>query len=114
MLTLKSGKEFTITVDVPESGEWALSWKYANGTGPVSTDNNCGIRMLYVDGVKAGINIFPHRGTGEWNNWGWTIPEKLELSKGTHTLTLRPESDSDNMDLVINDFKITELCLIRL
>ena len=114
MLTLKSGKEFTITVDVPESGEWALSWKYANGTGPVSTDNNCGIRMLYVDGVKAGINIFPHRGTGEWNNWGWTIPEKLELSKGTHTLTLRPESDSDNMDLVINDFKISELCLIRL
>ena len=114
MLTLKSGKEFTITVDVPESGEWALSWKYANGTGPVSTDNNCGIRMLYVDGVKAGINIFPHRGTGEWDNWGWTIPEKLELSKGTHTLTLRPESDSDNMDLVINDFKISELCLIRL
>ena len=60
------------------------------------------------------INIFPHRGTGEWDNWGWTIPEKLELSKGTHTFVLRLESDADNMDLDINDFKIRELCLVRL
>lgn len=113
-LTRKNGREFRIAVDVPEEGAWALSWNYANGTGPVNTDNNCGIRMLYVDGVKAGINIFPHRGTGEWDNWGWTIPEKLELSKGTHTFVLRLESDADNMDLDINDFKIRELCLVRL
>jgi hypothetical protein len=113
MLTKKDGKVFNITVDVPESGDWTLIWKYANGTGPVTTDNNCGIRMLYVDGVKAGINSFPHRGTGDWDNWGWTAPEKLSLSKGTHTFTLKFESDADNMDLYINDFKIKELCLIR-
>ena len=101
-------------VDVPESGEWALTWNYANGTGPVNTDNNCGIRMLYVDGQKVGINIFPHRGTDDWNNWGWTIPEKLTLSKGSHTFILKCESDSDNMDLKINDFKIKGLRLIRL
>ena len=68
--------------------------------------------MLYVDGVKAGINIFPHRGTDDWNNWGWTIPEKLSLSEGAHTFTLKYESDADNMDLEINDFKIREICLI--
>lgn len=96
-----------------EAGVWALSWKYANGTGPVQTDNNCGIRMLYVDGVKEGINIFPHRGENEWDNWGWTIPEKLTLSEGTHTLTLKWESDAVNMDLHINDFKIKELVLIQ-
>ena len=114
MLTKKSGKEFKIKVQVPEDGEWALTWNYACGTGPVNTDNNCGIRMLYVDGKKAGINIFPHRGVEEWNNWGWTIPEKLELSKGTHTLVLKWESDADNMDLHINDFKIKGLRLIKL
>ena len=112
-LTKKDGKVFNITVDVPESGDWALTWKYANGTGPVTTDNNCGVRMLYVDGVKEGINIFPHRGTGDWDNWGWTAPEKLSLSKGKHTFTLKFESDADNMDMSINDFKIKELCLIR-
>lgn len=112
MLTRKNAKDFTVTVDVPQAGEWYVSWNYANGTGPVNTDNNCGIRMLYVDGVKAGINIFPHRGTDDWNNWGWTIPEKLTLSAGAHTFTLKYESDADNMDLEINDFKIREICLI--
>ena len=114
MLTQKGGKEFKLTVDVPEAGEWALSWNYANGTGPVNTDNNCGIRMLYVNGEKVGINIFPHRGTNEWDNWGWTIPEKVTLAKGTNTFVLKYESDADNMDLQINDFKIKQLCLIAL
>jgi hypothetical protein len=113
MLTKKNGTEFNVTVNVPEAGQWFLTWNYANGTGPVNTDNNCGIRMLYVDGVKAGINIFPHRGTNEWDNWGWTIPEKLELSKGNHVFTLKMESDADNMDYHINDFKIRELRLIK-
>lgn len=110
-LTKQSGKEFSINVDVPEAGEWSLSWNYANGTGPVSTDNNCGIRMLYVNGVKSGINIFPHR--DNWDNWGWTIPEKLELKKGRNTFLLKFESDADNMDLEINEFKIKGLCLIK-
>lgn len=114
MLTKKNGKEFRITVNVPEDGAWGLSWKYANGTGPVSTDNNCGIRMLYVNGEKAGINVFPHRGENDWDNWGWTIPEKLELTKGANTFVLKCESDTDNMDLYINDFKIKELVLIKL
>jgi hypothetical protein len=113
MLTKKNGTEFNVTVNVPEAGQWFLTWNYANGTGPVNTDNNCGIRMLYVDGVKTGINIFPHRGTNEWDNWGWTIPEKLELSEGNHVFTLRMESDADNMDYHINDFKIRGLRLIK-
>ena len=113
MLTKKNGTEFNVIVNVPEAGHWFLTWNYANGTGPVNTDNNCGIRMLYVDGVKTGINIFPHRGTNEWDNWGWTIPEKLELSKGNHVFTLRMESDADNMDYHINDFKIRGLRLIK-
>ena len=45
---------------------------------------------------------------------GWTIPEKLELSEGINTFTLKCESDADNMDININDFKIKELRLIRL
>ena len=113
MLTKKNGTEFNVTVNVPAAGQWFLTWNYANGTGPVNTDNNCGIRMLYVDGVKAGINIFPHRGTNDWDNWGWTIPEKLELSEGNHVFTLKMESDADNMDFHINDFKIRELRLIK-
>ena len=114
MLRKEKGTEFSTTVNIPSDGKWALTWNYANGTGPVNTDNNCGIRMLYVDGQKVGINIFPHRGTGEWNNWGWTIPEKLDLKAGNHTFTLRMESDADNMDLEINDFKLRGYNLMKL
>lgn len=114
MLTQKNATEFSTTFVIPEDGEWALTWNYANGTGPVNTDNNCGIRMLYVDGQKIGINIFPHRGTDEWDNWGWTIPEKLNLKAGKHTFTLKYESDADNMDLKINDFKLRGYRLIKL
>ena len=114
MLRKEKGTEFSTTVNIPADGEWALTWNYANGTGPVNTDNNCGIRMLYVDGQKVGINIFPHRGTGDWNNWGWTIPEKLDLKAGNHTFTLRMESDADNMDLEINDFKLRGYNLMKL
>ena len=114
MLVKEKANEFSITIEVPEDGTYALTWNYANGTGPVNTDNNCGIRMLYLDGEKIGINIFPHRGTNDWDNWGWTIPEKLELQAGKHVLTLKVESDADNMDLLINDFKIKGLNLIKL
>lgn len=114
MLTKENCTEFSTTVNIPSDGEWALTWNYANGTGPVNTDNNCGIRILYVDGQKVGINIFPHRGTGDWNNWGWTIPEKLDLKAGNHTFTLRMESDADNMDLQINDFKLRGYNLMKL
>ena len=114
MLTKKSGKEFSIAVDVPADGTWSLSWKYANATGPVTTDNNCGIRMLYVDGQKIGINVFPQRGEESWDNWGWTNPEKINLKAGKHTFTLKMDSDADNMDIDINDFKIKSLRLTEL
>ena len=40
--------------------------------------------------------------------------QKVSLTKGVNTLVLKYESDADNMDLHINDFKIRELCLIEL
>lgn len=110
-LQRRTGKEFNVTVDVPKSGDWSLSWEYANGNGRHDQDHNCGIRIFYVDGVRDGIQVFPQRGENEWDNWGWTIPERLELSAGTHTFTLRFESDADNMDPYLNDFKMRKLCL---
>lgn len=52
-------------------------------------DLTCGIRMLYVDDRRCGIDIFPNRkdasgapstyGTDGWDLWGWTSPHKLAL-----------------------------------
>ena len=123
MLLHKTGKEFSIMVDVPSDGDWTLSWNYANARGSLYSDRTCGIRMLYVDGNKAGINIFPNRYydggepdrfyTDGWDMWGWTVPEKLSLKAGKHKLTLKCEPDADNMSGTVNDFMLKGCCLIK-
>ena len=124
MLQATTGEEFKVTLDVPHEGDWMLSWNYANARGSIYSELTCGIRMLYVDGVKYGINVFPNRGyasgsagsqaTDAWDMWGWTTPEKIHLTAGRHTFVLRPESDADNMSLKVNDFLIKGISLTLL
>ncbi|MBE6250924.1 MAG: glycogen debranching protein [Bacteroidales bacterium] len=123
MLLYSEGRDYRITVDVPSDGLWSLSWNYANARGSLYSDLTCGIRMLYVDGRKVGINVFPNRhyaggepdaySTDGWDIWGWTSPEKLSLTSGRHVLTLRCEGDADNMSRTVNDFMIKGYCLTR-
>lgn len=116
MLLHSAGKDYSIVIEVPHDGVWSLSWNYANGRGSLYSDLTCGIRMLYVDGRKAGLNVFPNRHyaggepdaytTDGWDLWGWTSPVKLDLTAGKHKLVLRCESDADNMSRKVNDFMI--------
>ena len=123
MILHKTGKDFNVTVDVPSDGVWSLSWNYANARGSLYSELTCGIRMLYVDGEKSGINIFPNRYhasgmaqaylTDGWDMWGWTSPEKLTLKAGRHVLSLRCESDADNMSRTVNDFMLKGYSLTK-
>ena len=116
MLLGQSGKDFTIEMTVPHDGVWNLSWNYANGRGSLFSDLTCGIRMLYVDGSKYGIDIFPNRKdaggapgtyvTDGWDLWGWTSPHKVVLKAGKHKFTLKCERDADNMSFKVNDFML--------
>lgn len=84
--------------------------------GSLFSDLTCGIRMLYVDDNRCGIDIFPNRkdasgapstyGTDGWDLWGWTSPHKLALKAGKHKFTLKCEPDADNMSLKVNDFML--------
>lgn len=124
MLLRETGEEFELEIEVPHDGDWALTWNYANGRGSIYSELTCGIRMLYVDGQKIGINIFPNRNytggepdgpsTDGWDIWGWTSPVKLSLKAGTHTITLKCESDADNMSVKVNDFMLKGYCLTEL
>ena len=123
MVLQSTGTDFVIYVEVPEDGVWNLSWYYANARGSLYSELTCGIRMLYVDGQKAGINVFPNRhfaggspaayATDGWDYWGWTTPQSLELKAGKHRLVLKCESDADNMSRKVNDFKLKGYSLIR-
>jgi hypothetical protein len=111
--TMKSSKDLVIRVNADE-GRYVLRSRYANGTGPVNTDNNCGIRSLYVNGIFAGSLIFPQRGKDEWSNWGLTNTEWVTLKQGENTLTIRYEDFNRNMDGEINDFLLDCIYLQRL
>ena len=95
------------------AGRYALQMRYANGTGPVNTDNNCGIRSLYVNGVYKAALVFPQRGKDEWSDWGFTFPEWIDLADGENILTIKYEDFNRNMDGEINEFLLDRIVLRR-
>jgi hypothetical protein len=97
-----------------DGGRYALRMRYANGTGPVNTDNNCAIRSLYVNGIFTGSLVFPQRGKDEWSNWGMTNVEWITLKKGMNLLTIRYEDFNRNMDGEINEFLLDYILLQRM
>ena len=92
----------SVDIDVPETGVYALSLRYANGNGPVNTENKAAIRTLTLDGSKAATMVMPHRGRGNWNDWGMSNLVTLPLEKGHHTLGLSYLEEDENMNIGTN------------
>ncbi len=96
----RSTAPLAVTVDVPSDGVYAVTYRYANGNGPVNTENRAAMRTLSIDGNRAGVVTFPHRGTANWYDWGRSTAVRVPLTAGTHTFTLdyRPENTNMNID----------------
>lgn len=104
VLCLKEAeKSMMLTVEVPRDGCYAIDWYYANGNGPINTENKCAIRSLYVDDVYKGVSVFPQRGVDAWSNWGWSNVKNLQLTKGKHVLSLRYDAWNQNMNKFVNE-----------
>lgn len=114
MITRNENPLLSIPVEVPEDGVYALDWRYANGNGPINTENKCATRLLSIDGDYAGACVFPHRGWGEWNNWGWSNALVVRLSKGQHVITLEFSDTVENMNIHVNQALLDCLRLTRL
>jgi hypothetical protein len=95
-------RTLTIPVTVPEAGLYAVDFRYANGNGPVNTNNKCGIRTLRLGSKALGTIVLPQRGVEEWSNWGFTNAVLVQLPKGTHQLTLAYEPANTNMNGAVN------------
>ncbi|RSK24025.1 glycogen debranching protein [Hymenobacter metallilatus] len=103
----------TIPVTVPETGLYALDFRYANGNGPLNTDNKCALRTLRLGQRQLGTVVLPQRGVAEWSSWGFSNPILVRLPKGSHTLTLRFEPANENMNGEINQAMLDYLRLTR-
>ncbi|MDE6810754.1 MAG: hypothetical protein K2J15_00215 [Muribaculaceae bacterium] len=103
----------TIPVDVDEEGEYFISLHYANGNGPVNTENKCAIRTLSVDGDRVGLIVMPQRGQGNWDDYGWSNSVATRLTPGHHEIKLDFRPENENMNIARNHARINGLRLIK-
>ncbi len=101
-------------VEIKEPGTYSISLRYANGNGPVNTENKCAVRTLTVNGKVTGTIVMPQRGTGNWSDWGMTNTLKVPLTEGTHSITLQFMPENENMNLKVNHALIDRVVLRRI
>lgn len=104
-------KTIYIGVDVPQTGYYSIALRYANGNGPVNTENKCAIRTLLVDGKDAGTVVMPQRGSGNWNDWGMTNSVEVHLSEGHHVIALQYRPENENMNFHTNHALVDRVVL---
>jgi hypothetical protein len=94
-------------------GRYRVDVRYANGNGPVNTDNKCAVRTLYVNDSETGAVVLPQRGKDEWSNWGYSNPYFVML-KGRENFRLVLETWNENMNVDVNSALIDGIRLTRI
>lgn len=109
-LTRTQNNRVILKVNIKEAGKYALYFRYANGNGPVNTENKCAIRTLRLDGDSLGTVVFPQRGNAEWSNWGFSNKIVTKLKPGLYNLSLNLDLPAnENMHGDINEALLDEL-----
>ncbi len=103
--------DVTFKVNVDSGGDYLLDVRYANGEGPINTENKCAIRMLYINGQEAGAIVMPQRGIDEWLSTGFSNMLRIKLKEGVNELSLRHEID--NMNGTVNTALLQYVRIIR-
>ncbi len=101
-------------VDIPADGMYAVDFRYANGHGPVNTENKCAVRRLALDGNFAGTIVLPQRGKNEWSDWGYTNPVVVMLKKGKANLAMSYDPANRNMNGETNEALVDFVRLVKL
>lgn len=91
---------FTFTAEA--SGLYTIDFRYANGNGPINTDNKCAVRSLMVDNQFTSAIVMPHRGENSWNVFDYGNSVQIHLAKGEHFITLTFRNSDNNMNEEVN------------
>lgn len=98
------------TVDIPDSGTYTVGVRYANGNGPVNTENKAAIRTISIDGIRRGVLVMPTRGVANWNDWGMSNYIQVTLTQGRHDIAIVFRDENNNMNIDTNHALID--CLV--
>ncbi len=113
-LTPTANTKLMMQADISVPGTYAIDFHYANGSGPINTDNKCAIRTLSIDGKEIGAIVLPQRGKDNWTEFGYTNHQTVQLSAGPHTFTLSFDPWDENMNGEVNRAIVDQLRLTRL
>ncbi|WP_116107968.1 MGH1-like glycoside hydrolase domain-containing protein [Lewinella sp. IMCC34191] len=101
-LTREENREVKWEIEVEEAGTYLVDFRFANGSGPVNTDNKCAIRSLTINEQYAGAVVFPQRGADDWSKWGHSNAHRVSMKTGANTILLHFEEWNHNMDGEVN------------
>ena len=113
-LDAREHSELELAGDLPRTAKYAIYVRYANGSGPVNTDNKCAVRTLVVDGQEIGPIVMPQRGQDRWDDWGASNILTAQLAAGTHRFELRFNPANVNMNGEINTARVSSMIAILL
>ena len=87
--TIEKNTDITFAINIEKAGTYFIDVRYANGNGPINTDNKCAIRTLIVNNHEAGAIVMPQRGYGEWLSTGFSNMLQVELLRGKNMIQIK-------------------------
>ena len=105
--------ELTLEIDIQEGGTYYIDFRYANGNGPINTDNKCCIRSLSINNNEVGCIVMPQRGTRNWTDWGWSNSIPYEFTPGKYLISINMEPHTFNMNITTNNALIDRMRLTK-
>jgi hypothetical protein len=113
-ISTSKNTDINIPVIVDQPGSYFVDVRYANGCGPINTDNCCAIRSLFANGHLQGAIVMPQRGSGEWLNTGFSNMLIVELVRGKNNLEIKYVTPQNiNMNGTTNTALIDYVRLIK-
>jgi len=103
-VTLRKGDkdDLNLEAEIKTPGLYRIDFRYANGSGPLNTDNKCAVRTLMLDKKAVGPIVMPQKGENNWTAWGFSNPLLIQLKKGKQNFVITFRDSDNNMNGEIN------------
>jgi len=113
-LSKKKNRVFYFNIRIPNAGKYHIDFEYANGNGPVNTENKCATRSFWVNNNYSGSIVFPQRGQDKWDDYGYSNSILIDLKNKNNFFKISLENFNKNMNEKVNSFRIDKIRLIRI
>lgn len=105
----------SFVVHIPKQGDYRIDFHYANGHGPINTDNKACIRSIFLDEYKSGTVVFPQRGVNSWDDWGYSssISQRF-FETGKYRISIAYQDINENMNGETNGCNVDHMRVITM